>query len=45
LLRRKGLYAAFAEEQAMASELELLAGADGVDREVPLSTPTVAGPG
>jgi ATP-binding cassette subfamily B protein len=45
LLRRKGLYAAFAEEQAMASELELLAGADGVDREAPLSTPTVAGPG
>jgi hypothetical protein len=29
----------------MASELELIAGADGVDREAPLSTPTVAGTG
>jgi ATP-binding cassette, subfamily B, multidrug efflux pump len=38
LLRKKGLYAAFAEEQRMASELEFIAGAGEGEHAVPVSS-------
>jgi ATP-binding cassette, subfamily B, multidrug efflux pump len=43
LLRKKGLYAAFADEQTMASELELLAEVDSSDGATTGPTPSVAG--
>jgi ATP-binding cassette subfamily B multidrug efflux pump len=43
LLRKRGLYAAFAEEQKMASELDLIADSDPPDGSVPVGPPPVAG--
>jgi len=43
LIRKKGLYAAFAEEQTMASELDLIADSEAADGSAPLPPSPVAG--